>query len=129
MFGNEKEKRRAFFGTYPYYIAPLQIATPPVARIPMSIFSTTLNGDWDRFMDYNVHTMYPFGRLVRSLDKTIYDRDAGTDIIKESPAGTTTGRFMKQFFRLPVDKVIAKAKRSALEDQRREYLKEIMEVS
>ena len=129
MFGSKRDKERAFFGTYPYPLAPLQIVTPPVARIPMSIFSTTLNGDWDRFMDYNVHTMYPFGRLVRSLDKTIYDRDAGKDIIKESPAGTTAGRFMKQFFRLPVDKAIAKAKRSALEDQRREYLAEIMEGS
>ncbi len=129
LFGSKREKERAFFGTYPYPLAPLQIITPPVARVPMSIFSSTLNGDWDRFADYNIHTMYPFGRLVRSLDKTIYDRDAGKDFIKESPHGTTGGRFMKQFFRLPVDPVIRDYKKSQIESQRREYMEELMERS
>ena len=128
LFGNKREKERAFFGTYPYPLAPLQIITPPVARIPMSIFSSTLNGDWDRFMDYNIHTMYPFGRLVRSLDKTIYDKDAGKDIIKEQPYGTTFGRFMKQFFRIPVDQMIAKREKSLLNEKREQYKQQLLEV-
>ena len=61
--------------------------------------------------------------------KTIYDRDAGKDFIKESPHGTTGGRFMKQFFRLPVDPVIRDYKKSQIESQRREYMEELMERS
>tara|TARA_Y100001963_G_C6693108_1_gene405606 strand:- start:211 stop:1095 length:885 start_codon:yes stop_codon:yes gene_type:complete len=128
LFGTKKEKERAFFGTYPYPLAPLQIITPPVARVPMSIFSSTLNGDWDRFMDYNIHTMYPFGRLIRSLDKTIYEKDAGKEIIKEQPYGTTFGRFMKQFFRIPVDQISSRRERSLLNDRREQYKEQLLEA-
>jgi hypothetical protein len=128
IFGNKREKERAFFGTYPYPLAPLQIITPPVARVPMSIFSAAINNDWDRFADYHLHTMYPFGRIIRNIDKTIYDKNAGWDIIKESPVGSTFGRFMKQFFRMPVNKISAQYDRSVLYDKREDYMEQLMEA-
>ena len=127
LFGDKHEREKAFFGQYPYPIAPLQIATPPIARIPMSTFSALINNDWDRFMDYNLHTMYPFGRIVRQFDKTFYDKGKGSkgEIINEAPYGTTFGRGMQQFFRLPTDKLVsrmdkAQLKRAKVEGFRRQ---------
>ena len=110
LFGNKKERDRAFFGTYPRAIAPLQIATPPIARVPQS-FAMVLNGDWDRFTDYYMYTLFPFGRVVRSLDKTF-----------DEPYGTTFGRGMQQFFRLPTDKFVARYDKAQLEKMRKEYI-------
>jgi len=128
LFGTKRDKERAFFGTYPYPLAPLQVITPPVARVPMAIFSAALNNDWDRFMDYHLHTMYPFGRIVRNLDRVIYDKDAGPDIINEIPSGTTFGRFMKQFFRMPVNKIMSRHKRDQLKERRTDYMEQLMEA-
>jgi hypothetical protein len=33
MFGDDKERERAFFGAYPYPFQPLQIITPPALRL------------------------------------------------------------------------------------------------
>ena len=110
LYGDGKERERAFFGTYPRAIAPLQIATPPIARVPQSL-AMVLNGDWDRFTDYYVYTLFPFGRVVRSLDKTF-----------DEPYGTTFGRGMQQFFRIPTDKFMAKYDRAQLEEMRKDYI-------
>ena len=111
LFGDKRERNRAFFGTYPYPLAPLQIVTPPVARIPMNIFSAFVNGDWDEFMDYHIHTMYPFGRIVRQVDKTFNE-----------PYGTTFGRGMQQFFRLPTDKLVRKIDKARIREQEEERI-------
>ena len=110
LYGDKKERERAFFGTYPRAIAPLQIATPPIARVPQS-FAMVLNGDWDRFTDYYIYTLFPFGRVVRSLDKTF-----------DEPYGTTFGRGMQQFFRIPTDKFVARYDKAQLEKMRKEYI-------
>ena len=94
LFGDKKERDQAFFGQWPYPVAPLNIATPPVARIPMAAFSSLINKDWERFADYHLYTMFPFGRLIRSVDKTI-----------DEPYGTIEGRALQQFLGLPLDKV------------------------
>ena len=112
LFGNKRERNRAFFGVYPYPIAPLQIVTPPVARVPMNIFSAFVNNDWDDFMDYHIHTMYPFGRIVRQVDKT-FD-------------GTTFGRGMQQFFRLPADKVMTKINKARIREREDERIRRIL---
>ena len=110
LYGNRKERDRAFFGTYPRAIAPLQIATPPIARIPQSL-AMVLNGDWDRFTDYYIYTLFPFGRVARSLDITF-----------DEPYGTTFGRGMQQFFRIPTDKFVARYDKAQLEKMRKEYI-------
>jgi hypothetical protein len=66
IFGNEKERDKAFFGTYPTAIAPLQIITPPIARIGLTVESI-LNGDLERATDYYIPIMFPFGRIGRDL--------------------------------------------------------------
>ena len=79
----------------------------------MEVFSSLINGDWDEFMDYHIHTMYPFGRIVRQVDKTF-----------DEPYGTTFGRGMQQFFRLPTDKLFSRIdKARAREREEREIRK------
>ena len=92
----------------------------------MSIFSAALNNDWDRFADYHLHTMYPFGRIVRNVDKVMYDKNAGNDIINEVPYGSTFGRFMGQFFRLPTDKLVSRIDKGKLRKKREEYMDQLM---
>ena len=67
IFGNEKERDRAFYGTYPTAIAPLQVISPPIARIPMSAIMAYAKGDWDKLTDYQIYTMFPFGRIIRDV--------------------------------------------------------------
>ena len=110
MWGDKRERERAFFGTYPRAIAPLQIITPPIARIPQSLVML-LNGDWERFADYQAWTLFPFGRFARSVDKTFNE-----------PYGTTFGRGMQQFVRIPTDKFRRDYDRAQLEKMRKEYI-------
>ena len=70
LFGDEKARDRAFFGAYPSAIAPLQVITPPIARIGPATFSAIANNDWSRISDYYIHTMYPFGRMFRDVRKS-----------------------------------------------------------
>ena len=129
LFGDKAQREKAFFGTYPRPIAPLQIVTPPAARVLITPIKSLINNDWDRFLDYHLHTMYPFGRIVRQFDKTIYDHDSGKyEVIDEKYYGTTFGRFMQQFFRLPTDKVVSKYNRAQLQKQRQEIIAETLGV-
>ena len=111
LFGNKKERDQAFFGQWPYPIAPLNIATPPVARIPMAAFSSLINKDWERFTDYHMYTMFPFGRLIRSVDKTI-----------DEPYGTVEGRALQQFLGLPLDKVRSRIDRAKILEARQNMI-------
>ena len=111
LYGTKQERKRAFFGQYHRAIAPLQIVTPPVARIPISVWNSLINNDWARFADYHAWTMVPFGRFARSVDKTF-----------DEPYGTTFGRGMQQFFRLPVDKVTARYNRAQINKERKRMI-------
>ena len=67
MFGNEKERDRAFFGAYPGALAPLQMITPPSFRLTGPILNGLINDDWEKMSNYYIWTMFPFGRLARDL--------------------------------------------------------------
>jgi hypothetical protein len=67
VFGSEKERDRAFFGSYPTAIAPLQMITPPAMRLVGPTFKAMLDDDWSRMSDYYAMTMIPFGRLARDV--------------------------------------------------------------
>jgi hypothetical protein len=67
LFGDEKERNRAFFGSYPTAIAPLQLITPPLARFPVSSLMQWSRDDYTRFTDYQVYTLFPFGRMIRDI--------------------------------------------------------------
>ena len=119
LLGDKKERDKAFFGQWPYPVAPLNIVTPPVARLPMSFFGSLINNDWDRFMDYQIYTMFPFGRMIRSADKIV-----------DEPYGTIEGRAMQQIFGLPLDTVRSKIKRANVLAQRKELIdKELSDMT
>ena len=65
LFGDEADK--AFFGMLPGPIAPLQMITPPIARFPISGLNQWIRDDYNKFTDYFVYTLFPFGRLGRDL--------------------------------------------------------------
>ena len=67
IFGDEKERDKAFYGSYPTAVAPLQMVTPPGLRLVGPTFKAILDDDWSRMSQYYVHTMYPFGRMGRDL--------------------------------------------------------------
>ena len=67
IFGDERERERAFYGTYPTAIAPLQMISPPIARIPMSFIMSHAKNDWSRLTDYQIYTFFPFGRMIRDV--------------------------------------------------------------
>ena len=118
VFGDKQERDKAFFGTLPRPIAPLQYGLPPVTRIPLNIITPLINDDWDKFWDYNVHTMYPFGRMIRSIDKTV-----------NAKYGTTFGRFTQQFTGLPLDKVKGKLDRRSVLKERKRLIDENLNTS
>ena len=67
LFGDDKTRDRAFWGMYPTAIAPLQMITPPIGRIPISILKTLTDDNYNKFFDYHVYTMFPFGRIARDI--------------------------------------------------------------
>ena len=72
LFGDPEERERAFFSSYPHpALAPLQTVTAPVHRYYLPVITGLINGDWDKFSSYYIHTMYPGGRLARSLYMTM----------------------------------------------------------
>ena len=110
MFGDKQERDRAFFGTLPRAIAPMQVALPPIARFPQT-FVELIQGDWEKFSDYTIHTMYPFGRMIYSGKKWV-----------ERPE-----RFFESFFRLPVHKTLYRIEREKVREARNKMIEERLE--
>ena len=67
MFGDEKERDRAFYGTYPRALAPLQVVTPPSLRLLPPLFKAIVEDDYGRLSDYHMWAAAPYGRLARSV--------------------------------------------------------------
>ena len=67
IFGDEKERNKAFFGTWPAAVAPLQIVTPPIMRLPVAGLRAFLDDDYGKLADYHIYTMMPFGRMIRDV--------------------------------------------------------------
>jgi hypothetical protein len=107
MFGDKKERDRAFYGTLPRPIAPLQAVLPPIARFPQT-FVELVQGDWEKFSNYTIHTMYPGGRLYYSAKKTAERPD----------------NFWQNFFRVPVSKIKYRIDREKIREARREMIGE-----
>ena len=97
IFGNEQERDRAFFGTYPTSIAPLQVITPPIGRAGLLIHGI-LNGDMEKVSNYYMWTMFPFGRIVRDI--------VGKGGIAEAPI-----RLVDKLTGIPLTQIQRKAKR------------------
>jgi len=67
LFGDDKERERAFFGAYPYPFQPLQMVTPPIARLLPPLFKGMVTDDYSKLANYYVWTMFPFGRLAKDV--------------------------------------------------------------
>jgi len=67
LYGDDKERERAFFGAYPYPFQPLQMATPPIARLLPPLFKGMVTDDYTKLSNYYVWTMFPFGRLAKDI--------------------------------------------------------------
>ena len=67
IFGDEKERDKAFFGQWPKSLAPLQVITPPIARLPVSALRAFADDDFSRLSGYYIWTMFPFGRIARDV--------------------------------------------------------------
>ena len=67
IFGDENERNRAFFGNWPTAVAPLQMITPPIARLPVAGLRAYLDNDYSKLSDYYIYTMFPFGRIARDV--------------------------------------------------------------
>ena len=52
MFGDEDEKKRAFFGSYPYPFSPLQVITPPVLRMFPALVNSLVTQDIRSIAEY-----------------------------------------------------------------------------
>ena len=70
FFGDKKEKERAFYSVLPYPLGPIQMISPPSARVLYNTFSLAINGDLE---DYSrkVMSWLPYGRLMQSTVRTV----------------------------------------------------------
>ena len=76
-FGNEKEKSRAFFGSYPTALGPLQMITPPALRIVPATFKAMVEDDWSRLGGYYAWSMFPFGRMGYDIFGNVFEGGKG----------------------------------------------------
>lgn len=102
LFGDPEERERAFFSSYPHpAMAPLQTVTAPIHRYYLPVITALINGDWDKYTSYYVHTLYPGGRFARSIYKTM-----------QSPE-----MFPEFMFGIPVHKLGANMRKARKEDE------------
>ena len=98
VFGDEDSRNRAFFGTWPKAVAPLQLITPPIARLPISVIREFAEDDYNKLADYYMWTMFPFGRMLRDV--------AGPKNMVENPM-----RIPEKVFGFPLTGLSKEAKR------------------
>ena len=72
LFGDETTRNNAFFGTWSTSktgttLAPLQIITPPIARVPLNLLKAQIDDNYQKFFDYQIYSMFPFGRVARDI--------------------------------------------------------------
>ena len=116
LFGDEKERERAFFSSYPSpVLAPLQIVTPPIGRFVLSPVTSILNGDMENFTKYQLATYFPFGRLGRDAYRTFNSPAMAVDFM--------TGLPLHQVHELRRDKI----ELDKLEQQAKELEEELVE--
>ena len=105
-YGDKRERDMAFFGSK---LGPANLLKPPIARIPESMIEL-MTGDWEKFADYSVYTMFPFGRAVRQA-KQIYERPE---------------RVGEVLLRLPVNKVQSRIDRAKRRGQQMEEIEQFL---
>ena len=88
FFGEEEEKRRAFYGVLPYPANVIGVTAPPITRIPFGVITALSDGSLDE-MSHRVTSWIPFGRVGSSAARTV-----------KSPE-----RLLQNFTGFPLDKI------------------------
>ena len=96
----------AFFGSK---LGPANLLKPPIARIPEAMIELG-SGDWEKFTDYTMYTMFPFGRTVRQ-GKQIYERPE---------------RVGEVLFRLPINKIDSRIERLQRRERQSEEIDDFL---
>ena len=112
IFGDEKERDRAFYGNWPSTIAPLQMVTPVGFRMGPPVFKAILDDDWSKIGRYHVWSMMPFGRMARDI--------FGPGNLRENPM-----RIPEKIFGFPLTE-IQKQARQRKEDKEAEIEKDLL---
>lgn len=80
MFGDAEDREKAFFGTYGLNV----VASPATSRLLLRPMLTIMNQDYQNYIDRELWTWLPFGRLMRSSINAVknpyYSVDAFTGI-------------------------------------------------
>ena len=72
LFGDEKKRERAFFNQWPHpALAPLSTVTGPSLRFFLGPTKAIINNDWEPFLNYQLWTWAPFGRMARSINRIV----------------------------------------------------------
>jgi hypothetical protein len=79
LFGDKKERDKAFFGTLPAPFSAIQMISPPSARLLLQPLGNLMKGDWERFTDYQVWSWAPFGLLSRDVIRTVENPTMGIE--------------------------------------------------
>ena len=97
-YGSDKERGRAFFGSYPTALAPLQMITPPIARLLPGTFKAIIEDDWSKLAGYQVWSMFPFGRM-------------GNDVLGEYGLITNPSRAIEKITGIPYQQIPRQVKK------------------
>ena len=86
LFGDRQERERAFFSQWPgSAFAPLQVVTPPIARYVLPPINAVMSGDFDSFVDFQLYTYAPFGRLIRDTSRSFKNPSMTVDFMTGIP--------------------------------------------
>jgi len=94
FFGSETEKEKAFFGTLPYPLNVTGIVLPPSTRI-FTALTALAGGDVDRFVDYHIYTLAPFGLMGRNIARTAANPSMTVDFMTGVPLHRMS-RYMRE---------------------------------
>jgi hypothetical protein len=95
MFGNKKERERAFFAGnigLPSALAPLNTIMPSIARLPKGIydlpstFGLIWGGELQRIGEFTTYSLFPFGRLGKDLARAWDSPELATQFLLGIPA-------------------------------------------
>ena len=97
LFGDEKERERAFFSQWPTTaFAPLQIVTPPIARYVLPPINAIASGDFDSLVKFQLATYAPFGRLFRDIHRSYKSPSMTVDFLTGIPIHRMGQHIQKQ---------------------------------
>ena len=59
--------------------------TPPISRFILPPLTAMINGNYDKFWNYQFHTYFPFGRLSKDVYRTIKSPAMAPDFLTGLP--------------------------------------------